>query len=119
MAISSETDEQHDPNVYDGNWGQWMPMTKCLLLSSDHEKIKKAEFMDERKFSDHNNPWRFGENHTKWIDSWKAVENWQKPENWTLPSDWPTVEEMVLANDNKTSDFYVAQFRVRFCIDDL
>ena len=54
-----------------------------------------------------------------WIDSWKAVENWQKPENWTVPSDWPTVEEMVQANDNKASDFYVAQFRIRFCNDDL
>ena len=129
LAESSRAEEQRDPHVYDGNWGQWMPMTHCLLLSSDRNKIEsttearngdeRARFRDERNFTKEYNYYKFGDDYMNWIDSWKAVENWQKPENWTVPSDWPTVEEMVQANDNKASDFYVAQFRIRFCNDDL
>ena len=119
LAESSRAEEQRDPHVYDGNWGQWMPMTNCLLLHSDSEIIRKARFEDERNFTKEYNYYKFEDDYTKWIDSWKAIENWQKPENWTVPSNWPTVEEMVQANDNKPSDFYVAQFRIRFCNDDL
>ena len=120
LKVDSKIDEEEDPNTYDGSWGHWMPMTNCLLLSSDREKIDSVKFADERDYTDYKNTIRpFGDNYTAWVETWKAVEDWQKPENWTVPSDWLTVGEMEQENKNRTSDFYVAQFRIRFCIDDL
>jgi len=120
LAENSRADELKNPGkISAGNWGQWMPLTHCLLLSSDRRKVDAMTFRDERNFTGGRNYYEFGDDYKKWVDSWKAVESWEKPDNWTVPSDWLTVEEMERENNDRTSDFYVAQFRIRFCNNDL